>query len=330
MSRKILIIRFSSIGDIVLTTPVIRAIKHQVTAAEVHFLTKNTFAPLLKHNPYIDKVIGIDKKVSEVKDELLAEKYELVVDLHHNFRSWQVTQMLHTRYHRFPKLNRKKWLKVHFHSFKLPDVHIVDRYFEAAAPLGVKNDGLGLDFFLPEDTQHMPPGLPPDFAQNYIGMVIGGKHNTKIMPTEKVLEVIHRLSHPVILLGGKEDAIRGEEIEKASEGKAWNACGKFTLMESASLVKHAAAIISNDTGLMHVAAAFNKPTVSVWGNTIPEFGMYPYLPGKTPQFIAEVKPLYCRPCSKIGFDKCPKGHFRCMMDQNTRVIADTVNEWTKD
>ena len=329
MSRKILIIRFSSIGDIVLTSPIIRAIKQQLTAPEVHFLTKNSFIPVLEHNPYIDKIIGIDHKVAEVRKKLLAENYEFVIDLHHNFRSWQVTRLLHTSYNRFPKLNRQKWLKVHFHRFRLPDIHIVDRYFEAAAPLAVKNDGQGLDFFLPESGAGLPHGVPPEFSNNYIGCVIGGKHNTKILPAEKVIDLIQNLNYPVILLGGKEDFQRGEIIEKASAGKAWNACGKYSLLESAALVKHASVIISNDTGLMHVAAAFKKPIVSVWGNTIPEFGMYPYLPGNTPSYIAEIKPLYCRPCSKIGFRKCPKGHFRCMMEQDTAAMATKVNLWAK-
>lgn len=329
MSRKILIIRFSSIGDIVLTTPVIRAIKQQLTAAEIHFLTKNSFIPVLEHNPYIDKIIGIDDKVAEVREVLLAEKYEFVIDLHNNLRSWQVTRLLHTRYNRFPKLNRQKWLKVHFHKFRLPDIHIVDRYFLAAAPLGVKNDGQGLDFFLPKAMKGLPKGVPAEFSKHYIGCVIGGKHFTKILPAEKVIELIRGLNHPAILLGGKEDFERGEIIEKALAGKAWNACGKFTLLESAALVKHATAIVSNDTGLMHVAAAFKKPIVSIWGNTIPEFGMYPYLPDKTPHFMAEIKPLYCRPCSKIGFEKCPQGHFRCMMEQDTTAIAAKVNSWTK-
>ncbi|GAB1404695.1 Glycosyltransferase family 9 [anaerobic digester metagenome] len=327
MSRKILIIRFSSIGDIVLTSPVIRAIKKQLTAPEVHFLTKKSFIPVLEHNPYLDSIIGIDHRVSEVKQTLLAAKYDFVIDLHHNIRSWQVTRLLHTRYSRFPKLNRQKWLKVHFHNYKMPDNHIVDRYFEAAAPLGIKKDGEGLELFLPGHMHNLPAIIPPEYKDRYVGLVIGGKHNTKILPVEKVIDVIQRLNYPVILLGGKEDFQRGEAIADACNGKAWNACGKFSLLESALLVKHASAIISNDTGLMHIAAAFNKPIVSVWGNTIPEFGMYPYLTGNTPHFMAEIKPLYCRPCSKIGFEKCPQKHFRCMLEQDTANIAATVNQW---
>ena len=145
--------------------------------------------------------------------------------------------------------------------------------------------------------------------------MIGAKFNTKAYPEEKIIEVCRKIENPVVLLGGPEDAEMGERIKKEVGEKVYNSCGKFNLNQSASLVKQADKIITNDTGLMHVAAAFKKEIISLWGNTIPEFGMYPYMPGNENQSrIFEVKNLSCRPCSKIGFQKCPKGHFRCMKD----------------
>jgi ADP-heptose:LPS heptosyltransferase len=216
---------------------------------------------------------------------------------------------------------------VRFKSDHMPPVHIVDRYLKAAECLGICNDGQGLDFFIPPHLEVDPESLPAPFKSGYIGIVIGGRHNTKILPTSKVIEICRQLKLPVILLGGQEDRQKGEEICTVSGLHIFNACGRFNLMQSASLVRQARAILTNDTGLMHIAAAFRKPIVSVWGNTVPGFGMYPYLPEGSDGMVSEVKGLSCRPCSKIGFDQCPKGHFRCMIDQKTAPVAAFLNRF---
>jgi len=141
-------------------------------------------------------------------------------------------------------------------------------------------------------------------------------------PEDKIIEVCKKIDKSIVLLGGTEDVEKGERIKMEVGEKIYNSCGKFTLNQSASLVRQAEKIITNDTGLMHVAAAFNKEIISLWGNTIPEFGMYPYMPGNEKQSqILEVKDLNCRPCSKIGFQKCPKGHFKCMIGINSDEIV---------
>lgn len=327
MPQKILIVRFSSIGDIVLTTPVVRCLQQQLGGAEIHYLTKEAFAPILRANPRISKVITIRKKVSEVVSQLRAERYDHIIDLHNNLRSWQVIAMLGVPFSRFTKLNIRKWLLVRFKLNLMPDVHIVDRYMNTVKHLGVKNDGEGLEFYIPPEDEVSTGSLPGPFRAGYVAFVTGGRHNTKILPSEKIIEVCRKLRLPVILLGGPEDFERAQEVAAVSELNAMNACGKYSLMQSASLVKQARVVITNDTGLMHIAAAFHKPIVSVWGNTVPDFGMYPYLKPGEPQFVAEVKGLNCRPCSKIGFDECPKGHFKCMLDQNTGDIADFANRF---
>lgn len=325
MPRKILVIRFSSIGDIVLTTPVVRALSCQYKDSEIHFLTKRRFSAIVETNPYIDKVYAIDKNVSEVLSQLRQESYHHIIDLHNNLRSFQVIIGLMRPFHRFSKLNFRKWLLVRFRLKVMPPVHIVDRYMKTAKKLGIRNDEQGLNFFIPENQRVDLKVLPESFQQGYIGFVIGGKHNTKILPVEKVIEVCTAIGKPVILLGGPDDAERGEVIASSAGLTVFNACGKYNLLGSASLIRLARLIITNDTGLMHIAAAFRKPIVSLWGNTVPELGMYPYLPSEDiPQLMAEVKGLDCRPCSKIGFEQCPKGHFRCMLEQDTRSIADFV------
>ncbi|MFL5765869.1 MAG: glycosyltransferase family 9 protein [Bacteroidia bacterium] len=314
--KKILIIRFSSIGDIVLTTPVARCIKEQVSGSEVHYLTKESFQSIVQNNPHISKVFTIKENVSEVIEALKKENYDQVIDLHNNIRSAQVKRSLGKPSATFKKLNFKKWMMVNFKSKKeLP--HVVERYLDTALILGVKNDGKGLEYFIPESEEVNTDLLPLTHRSGYIGFVIGAKHSTKQLPTDKIISICQKLAQPIVLLGGKEDKKRAEEIEGAAGKMIFNACGKYNLNQSASLVKQASRIITHDTGLMHIAAAFKKDITSVWGNTVPGFGFGPYLPSGNSK-IVEVNGLPCRPCSKLGYEKCPRGHFKCMreIDEN--------------
>ena len=328
--KKILLIRFSSIGDIVLTSPVIRALKQQLSC-ELHVLTKEKFSAITENNPFVDKVHKFQNKTSEVISTLKAENFDFVVDLQKNARSIKLRKSLGLPSSTFPKLNIEKWMLVNFKVNRLPKTHIVDRYFEAVKKLCVKNDGKGLDFFIPKPDELLPSEIHPDLKNGYIGFVIGGMHNTKMLPPEKVCEVIAKLELPVVLLGGKEDKANGKFIvENSSRKTVVNACGAYSLNQSASLVRQAVLILTNDTGLMHIAAAFKKPIISIWGNTVPDFGMFPYLPGNESLSVyAELKNLRCRPCSKLGFKKCPKKHFRCMLDQDVEFIAAKAKQLLK-
>jgi ADP-heptose:LPS heptosyltransferase len=313
--KKILIIRFSSIGDIVLTTPVIRCFKQQSPETEIHYLTKKSFRGILENNPYLSKVYCIEKDISEIIEELKKENYDFVVDLHHNLRSSQVKLKLGKPSSSFKKLNFKKWMLVRLKVNKMPELHVVDRYLETVKSIGIKNDQKGLDYFIPAKDEVSLSELPQSHQSGYTGFVIGAKHYTKQLPTEKIISICKKINQPIVLLGGKEDQTRGEEIAHACGSNIFNACGKFNLNQSASLLKQSKLIISHDTGLMHIAAAFKKNIFSVWGNTVPAFGFTPYLPGPSSKMI-EVKGLSCRPCSKIGYDSCPKGHFKCMNEIN--------------
>ena len=309
--KKFLIIRFSSIGDIVLTTPVIRCLKKQLNV-EVHYLTKSSFKGILNNNPYVDKVHTIEKEISsELIAELKNEKFDFVADLHHNLRTLRLKKALNISSKSFPKYNIQKWLLVNLKIDRMPKMHIVDRYMETVTSLSVVNDAKGLDYFIPNTSKVALSRLPEMQSNGYVGIVIGGQHTTKMMPLLKLIELCDSLSEPIVLLGGPEDKHRGEEIVNSVGVKVFNACGQFKLDESASLVQQANWIITHDTGLMHIAAAFKKRIVSVWGNTVPELGMYPYLPDPSSK-IVQIKGLSCRPCSKIGYSKCPKTHFKCM------------------
>jgi ADP-heptose:LPS heptosyltransferase len=310
---KFLIIRFSSIGDIVLTSPVVRCLKSQVATAELHFLTKKGFASIFTANPYIDKMHYLEDDLQSTITSLQQEDFDYVIDLHHNLRTLKVKRGLQKKPISFDKLNIEKWLHVNFKWKVMPPIHIVDRYMKTVEEFGVKNDGRGLDYFIPDDQHIKEEDIPTTHLAGYIGLVIGGAHGTKKYPLHKLKDFCRNIHHPVMVLGGKEDILAGEELSKVDPYKIYNACGKFSLNESADLVRRAKLIITNDTGLMHIAAAFNKPVLSLWGNTVPEFGMYPYYAqASVTNLKFEVKNLSCRPCSKIGYDECPLGHFKCM------------------
>lgn len=329
--KKYLIIRLSSIGDIVLTTPVVRCLKEQCAPCQVHYLTRQTYQEVVSANPYIDRVFTINKSVKEVLPVLKDENYDLIIDLHKNWRSMAVRRKLGIKSTSFDKLNIRKWLLVNCKIDRLPHVHIVDRYMQTVAGLGVTNDGCGLDYFIPPEVIVPMESLPSSHQQGYVTVVIGGRHNTKQLPAEKTIALCRGIKAPVILLGGPEDTAQGDIIAVADPKHVFNACGKFSLSQSARLVEHASLVITNDTGLMHVAAAFNKKVISIWGNTVPEFGMYPYMPENPDNFsIFEVKGLSCRPCSKIGFENCPRGHFNCMMQQDIAGMIAMANKIVKE
>ncbi len=207
----------------------------------------------------------------------------------------------------------------------LPKKHIVERYFDTLKDFEVVNDGKGLDYFIPKKDIVPFEDLPTAQLFGFFAVVIGAAHNTKRLPTEKIIELCEQINHPIILLGGKEDSTIGDEIAIAIGPKVYNACGKFNLNESADLVQKSKVVITHDTGLMHIAAALKKPIVSIWGNTIPTFGMTAYYGNnEVNNKIFEVEKLSCRPCTKIGYDECPKKHFKCMQLQNTENVAQTT------
>lgn len=332
---KILLIRFSSIGDIVLTTPVPRNIKKQVKDAEIHYCTKNTYIDIIRNNPYIDKSFALNDSLNDLANELRKENYDYVLDLHHNFRTLRLKIRLgllqpnhKTQFFSFNKLNLEKWLYVNFKADKMPNLHIVDRYMETAKVFGIENDQQGLDFFIPPKDEIPLSALPDTHQQGYVAYAMGAQHNTKKLPLPKMIELCQKINSPIVLLGDKHDAEIAKEIvsyfekqanekqtnekqanEKQAKPLIFNACGKFNLNQSASLLKQAQLVFAHDTGLMHIAAALKKTVYSIWGNTTPALGMFPY---QTPHKIIENKEAKCRPCSKIGFDSCPKKHFACM------------------
>ena len=326
---KILIIRLSSIGDIVLTTPVIRAVNEQLPEAEVHFLVRKDLVSVVENNPHIHKVHIYDpENVSQTIDELRREQFTVVIDLQKTLRSRKVVHRLKVPSYTFLKHNLSKWICYRLKMNGMPETHIVERYFEAVKELNVHNDHKGLEFYIPENQGFDEDDLPMMFDDGFVAIVLAAQHFTKRIPVSKVVEIGSILHKPIMLLGGKDVFEEGEQVVSQLGERATNGCGKYTLYQSAAILQHADCVITGDTGLMHIAAALHKPTAAIFGSTIPEYGYYPYMPGEREKFRNfEVCPLNCRPCSKFGSSKCRRKHFKCMKNISATEVAEWVNKF---
>jgi len=291
----------------------------------VHFLTKKEFLPLIRGNPFIDKIHILDGNMYALLQSIKVEQFDYIIDLHRNLRSLRVRSSLKIMSFTVDKINLAKFLMIRFKVNRLTDKHIVDRYMETTRLFDVTNDGKGLDYFIPPEDEVPLSSLPESFRSGYIALVVGAMHATKQMPVEKMINICRELDLPVILLGGQREGVLGKKIDKQTDDQVLNTCGQYNINQSASLIRQSRVVITHDTGLMHIAAAFHKKILSVWGHTIPEFGMYPYMPDRASK-IFEVVGLPCRPCTKIGKKECPKGHFRCMNDIDYREIISTARK----
>ncbi|RVT98078.1 glycosyltransferase family 9 protein [Mucilaginibacter limnophilus] len=319
---KILVIRFSSMGDIIYTTPVVRCLKQQLPDAEIHFLTKPVFKYIYEGNPYVDKLLLLEDTLSATIAAIKAERYAHIVDLHNNLRTTIIKLRTGIKSSTYNKQTIRKWLSLKLNVKLVPPVHLVDRYMKAVAVLGVQNDNRPIDYFI-KGNHSLEQLVPVSHQNGYIAFVIGATHFTKRMPNDKIISICSKLNAPVLLLGGNDVAANGDIIAASNPNKIYNACGRTSLDESVFLVSQANSIIGFDTGLTHIAEAFNKPIVSVWGGTVPELlGVQPYHVKES--LVAGIE-LPCRPCSKFGLPKCPLGHFKCMYDQPEALITNFVN-----
>jgi ADP-heptose:LPS heptosyltransferase len=304
---------------------VVRALNEQL-GAEVHFLTKEAFAPMLHCNPYVSRVIALTDDFNSLIQELKAADYDHIIDLHHNIRTKRIKMALGKPATSFHKLNFEKWLLVRFGINRMPDIHIVDRYIDTASDIGVSKDERGLDFFIPAEREVDIPALFGIQPGSFFAIVIGAAHQTKCLTDVQIAGLCDLLDKPVILLGGKNEREKADAIKaQTSAPFVKNACGQLDILQSASVIRQAGSVITHDTGLMHITAALKKPQVVIWGNTTPLFGMYPYYGKDRIKWISiEQSNLKCRPCSKLGFPQCPKGHFKCILDHRMQDIADAA------
>ena len=347
---RLLFIRFSSIGDIVFTTPAIRCAKEQIPGVEIHFLTKASMKAVTIDNPYIDHFHYFDKDLNATINQLKACNFDYIIDLHKNYRTYKIQKALGVPSLSYQKLSLQKFLLTKLHLNFMPVRHIADRCLDALLSLGVVNDGKGLDHFIPKETELNPIAVPAYFQSGYIALVIGASYATKKLPISALQKLCHKIPYPIVLIGGKEDEAEGAAVEAINPIKIWNACGKFNLHESAILVKQARTVISHDTGFLYIACAFHKKTVAIWGGTSPALQVEPYYPSAQQEsknsvgtqissatlnhnemyFNAIVPNLPCQPCSNYGTKHCPQGHFACMQQQDLQSIADKAIAFFKE
>ena len=317
--KKILIIRLSSIGDILLTTPLIRSIKKRNPNIQIDFVLKEEFFELMQNNPNLTNIYKYSKHSFEKRiltNTLISNSYKLVIDLQNNLRSREIVRTLHCQILRFKKNNIKKFLLVQFKINKLKDAtQIPLRYADAA---GIELDSEGLEFFTSNEPD---PKLLAD--EKYIGLCPGAKHFTKRWPIEYFIELAKKLEetgYKVVLLGGLSEAvITGEIGNKLSN--AINLCSDSILQAGANM-KMCKAIYTNDSGAMHLASAVKVPVISFFGSTVREFGFFPY---KAKSIQLENKNLSCRPCTHIGRKSCPKTHFKCMKEIKPELAFNSLH-----
>jgi len=323
---KILLIRLSSLGDIVLTTPVPRLLKKKFPKSEVHFITKAEYSDIYNNNNNVNKVIHLQKNLKKTISILRSEKYDLIIDLHNNIRSNFIKFSLGVKNFTYNKQSFRRWLKTNF-KIDIKIRHISESYIDTLNKLGINNDNNGLDIYLHEKDMIDLDKLPHQFRNGFYVLVLGGKHKTKRLPVKKSIELCDKINKPIILVGGKNEYKDSVEIENFFNSDLdtnntisdilnkktliHNLCGKLSIMESAWILKLANVVYSNDTGFMHIAAALKKRVVSIFGSTHPSLGFYPY---KTNFYVYQNTRLNCRPCTKIGSSECPAGHFKCMYE----------------
>ena len=319
MNKKALVIRFSSIGDIILTTPAIRCLANQGNY-EVYLLTKKEYSQVLIDNPYLSHII-IYKNLITTSKKVRAQNFDIIIDLHKSLRSIPLRALLFQKYYSFKKLRTKRWMRTILKNKLDNDRHIALRFMDALKPLGLEYDDMGLDYFIPSESK-VP--LPSQKERRNVGLVPGANFYTKTIPIKVLSRIV---SHwPEIhfhIVGGQKEEEKFQELHQFAN--VTDHCGKLSLTQSASILNQCELVITSDTALMHISAALNKKIISIWGGTVPEFGFYPFLPKESKSFeIIENKILNCRPCSKSGMDYCPKGHFNCMNSLSTKDINNKI------
>lgn len=323
--KKILVIRFSSMGDIIYTTPVVRCLKEQMPGCEVHFLTKEQFKYIYEGNPYVTQLHLLKPKLKDTIREMKEEQFDMIIDLHNNLRTSIIKMSLRIPSSTYKKDRIRKWLALKFKWTSLfSKDHLVDRYMETVKILGVKNDNRPIDYYVRNQYQ-IADFLPASHQGKFIAFIIGATHFTKRMPNEKIIEICKGINVPIVLLGGNDVKDNATEISKAVGKNVYSTCGLTNLDQSVFIVSQAHKIIGFDTGLTHIAEAFDRPIASVWGGTTPELlGVYPY---QVKDSLIVGVDLSCRPCSKFGLEACPLGHFNCMKNIPAEEIVDFSNTY---
>jgi lipopolysaccharide heptosyltransferase II len=342
--NKTLILRLSSIGDIILASPLIRVLRKRFPDSRIDFVVKSEFAELVRYNPYLTTVLefsslqGLAGLVS-LKRRLRETGYDSVIDIHNNFRSIYLRSFLGDGMSAIvEKRLRQRFMLVRF-KWNLYNgvLSVADRYIEPLRSFGIDNDGEGVEIFIPPSIITRIEEKWKTYSISDDGRVVAlahsAKHWTKMWPAEKFADLgcrIIRDGGTVVLVGGQNDRERSRFImdkmlsQGISPSHIVNCTGGFDLLETAALMDHCSAVVANDSGLMHLASARKRPVIGIFGPTVKEFGFFP-VGGSTA--VIERAGLECRPCSHLGGPQCPKGHFRCMNDINVSDVYQLVKKF---
>jgi lipopolysaccharide heptosyltransferase II len=328
---NVLVVRFSSIGDILLTTPLLRAIRHSHPGARITVLTKRAHLPLLSHNPHVHRVIGLapGRTLTSLATELRGDEYTDMLDLHGNLRSRILRLLVPGHWSTYPKHRWARWLLVRAKRNRYRDRRPVpERYFAAARHLHVVPDGAPPEFFIGQEAVEEATAwlgsAGVESASRMVAIAPGAAHATKRWPVEHWRMLIDRIVRDgfnVLIVGGPDDADLGAELA-AGRTRVVSAAGRFGLQGTGALLQRASALVSGDTGVMHMATGLGTPVVALFGPTVEAFGFFPY---SRRARVLEL-PLPCRPCSTQGGPRCPLGHHRCMIDIHAGAVYEALRQ----
>jgi len=314
---KVLIIRLSSIGDVILTTPIVRCLKHSISV-EIDFLTNEVNLPILKRNPYISTIIFPDQLGPQD-----LKQYDYIIDLNNSRKSRKIYNRSYDTLIKTDKMPIRKWLMLFLKINLLNKSHTVDRHFDSVKSLSINNDGAGLDLFI-DDHTNVP--VPAPFS-NYIVINAGGSKITKRIPKKLIEDVINMSERKYILIGGADvSTVYGG----FNHPNCINLVNQLSLEQSFKIIKHCKLLITGDTAMMHAAAALQKPQIVIWGSTSDDFGFYPYYGSKyADQSDHIIQGISCQPCSKMGKDACPKGHMNCLTKIEAKEVLLKIDSATQ-
>jgi len=332
---KIVVFRLSSIGDIVLTSALIRCLKIKYPNAKIDFVIKKQFRQLVEFNPNISKIYTIDtsKGFSDLQDlrkVLSLEKYDVFIDIHKNIRSLFIKTTIGSK----KTLTFKKYVfrRTILTSFKIDSYKkvtpIYQRFVEAAKKINVEFDGKTTELFISkkiEDkikeqlkTRQLLDEKP------YVLLCPGASFKNKQWLPERFVQLANKLIENdnvnIVLSGGKLEEDNCRYIVQETNGLSHDFSVKLSILESAVLAKYAKVVVANDTGMLHIAEALNVPVVGIYGPTARQFGYFPILEKSQ---VVEIE-LPCRPCTKMGANSCPQKHWKCMKNISTEMVYSKV------
>jgi len=324
---RVLCVRFSSIGDVLLTTPLVRALHRRHPDAELYFVTKRALAPLVVENPNLNRVIELEpnQRITDLARRLRALRPTHGLDLHGSLRSAALRLLVPCQWSAYSKrkLARTALIaaKINIYGKHVP---VPERYFEAARALDVQPDGGPPELFLaPAARERIARWLAERGLDRrpFAALAPGAAHATKRWPIRHwvaLAEQLRTMGYGLVAVGGPGGG--DPELARQLGPGVHSAAGEFTLQETGACLARAAVVVSGDTGVMHMATAVGTRVVALFGPTVEQFGFFPY--GGRAEVLE--RDLGCRPCSAMGTERCPLGHHRCLEEILPEQVAAAV------